>query len=288
MSADSQPDKPRPRTVLDKDDVLTGLFASWDGIDSVLSGLSDEQWQTPTALPGWTVHDVVAHIVGTEMMLAGEPMPESSTDFAAKDHVHNEIGVLNERWVEHLRAEPPQTLLAQYRDIIARRKAALEAMSTDEWNTVTLTPAGPDSYGRFMRVRVFDCWFHEHDIRDAVGAAAADDQLTGSDSRLALEEMASSMGFVVGKKGQAPEASRVLIRLTGPLSREFRVAVDGRAALVDDFGSADPTAVITVDGRQFARLAGGRPMLADVAQSIDYDGDAELGRRIVANLAYVI
>jgi uncharacterized protein (TIGR03083 family) len=286
MSADSQPDKPRPRTVLDKDDVLTGLFESWDGIDAVLAGLTDEQWQTPTALPGWTVHDVVAHVVGTEMMLAGEQLPDAPAD--QPPYVHNEIGALNERWVQHLRGESPKSMLATYRDVTARRKAMLTAMSEDEWNTVTLTPAGPDSYGRFMRVRVFDCWFHEHDIRDAVCTPSADAELAGSDSRLAFDEMATSMGFVVGKKGKAPEGSRVLIALTGPLAREFRVAVDGRAALVEDFGNDEPTVAIRLDGRQFARLAGGRPMIPAAPQAIEYEGDADAGARIVENLAYVI
>ena len=45
-------------------------------------------------------------------------------------------------------------------------------MSDEEWNAVTMTPTGPDSYGRFMRIRVFDCWMHEEDIRDGVAAAA--------------------------------------------------------------------------------------------------------------------
>ena len=283
-------DAQRPRTVLDKDEILTGLFASWDAIDALLAGLSDEDWQTPTSLPGWTVHDVVAHIVGTEMMLAGTPTPEPDGDVTAREHVHNDIGALNERWVEYLRADSPTELLAKFRDITARRKAMLSAMPVEEWNTVTFTPAGPDSYGRFMRVRIFDCWMHEHDIRHAVSRAATDADLAGADSRLALDEMASSMGFVVVKKGKAPHGARVLIALTGPLSREIRVAVneEGRAAVVGDFGGAEPTIGITVDGLQFTRLAGGRPMLAERAQSIDYAGDAAAGARIVENLNYVI
>ena len=279
-------DAERPRTVLDKNDVLAGLFASWDAIEALLAGLTDEQWQAPAPVPGWTVHDLVAHMAGTELMLSGEPNPE--IDVTGRKHVHNEIGVLNERWVEHLRTKTPAQMLAIFRDITARRKAALTAMSEQEWNAVGFTPAGPDSYGRFMRVRVFDCWFHEHDIRDAVGKPAGDEGLTGPDSRLALDEMASSMAFVVGKKGQAPEGSRVLIALTGPLSRVFRVAVDGRAALVEDFGDAEPTAMIGIDGLQFTRLAGGRPMLAGRSKGIDYSGDVEVAKRIVENLAYVI
>ena len=58
-------------TVLDKDDVLEGLFASWDSIAALLAGLSEDEWRTATALPGWDVHDVVAHMAGTESMLLG-------------------------------------------------------------------------------------------------------------------------------------------------------------------------------------------------------------------------
>src|SRR5262249_53218986 len=59
----------RPVTNLDKSDVLGGLFAVWDEIDTVLAGLTEAQWQAQTPLPGWTVHDVTAHLIGTESML---------------------------------------------------------------------------------------------------------------------------------------------------------------------------------------------------------------------------
>ena len=281
-------DAEKPRTVLDKNEVLTALFASWDAIEALLAALPDDAWQTPTSLPGWTVHDVVSHVLGTELMLSGEPNPEPEVDVASREYVHNDIGALNERWVEQLRPESPAAMLAKFRETTTRRKAALSAMPVEEWNTVTFTPAGPDSYGRFMRVRVFDCWVHEHDIRDAVGRPAADGELSGPDARLALDEMVTSMGFVVGKKGKAPDGSRVLLNLTGPVAREIRVAVDGRAALVEDFGDAEPTVAITVDGLQFTRLAGGRPLMAGRAADIEYAGDVEAGKRIVENLAYVI
>jgi len=100
--------------------------------------------------------------------------------------------------------------------------------------------------------------------------------------------MAACMSFVVGKKGQAPDGSRVLLKLTGPLSREIRVAVDGRAALVEDFGGAGPTTVVTLDGLQFTRLAGGRGLVDYRPADVEYAGDDAVGKRIVENLAYVI
>jgi hypothetical protein len=95
---------------------------------------------------------------------------------------------------------------------------------------------------------------------------------------LALDEVAASMGFVVGKLGGAPEGSRVAIELTGPLQRNINVSIEGRGKLVDDFGDAAPTSTIAMDGLLFTRLAGGRTPLAQHADAIMYGGDEAVGR----------
>jgi uncharacterized protein (TIGR03083 family) len=272
-------------TTLDKSDVLAGLFAVWDEIDDVLADLSDEQWQAQTPLPGWTVHDVTAHVIGTESMLQGVATPDAGIDVSTLNHVRNDIGVLNERWVRKLRGVSPADMLEKFRATTARRREALSDMPDGEWNQITATPAGPDTYGRFMRVRTFDCWMHEHDIRDALGQPA--ENPVGETSRLALDEMAASMGFVVGKLGGAPDGSRVAIELTGPLARIINVDVRGRARVVDEF-DADPTSTITINGLLFARLAGGRTTPAQHPDAVIYGGDEAVGRRVVEHLNYVI
>lgn len=275
-------------TRLDKAEILGGLFTVWDDLDRLLTGLPDEQWTAATSLPGWCVHDVVAHVIGTESMLQGVPTPEADVDVTTLDHVRNPIGELNECWIRRLSGEQTTDVLDRFRSITAERRAALAAMSEDDWNAPTVTPAGPDSYGRFMRIRVFDCWMHEQDIRAAVSRPASDAELAGPAGQRALDEVAASMGFVVGKLGKAPEGARVAIELTGPLGRVIRVAVDGRAAVVDDFGGDAPTTVIRMDGLLFTRLCGGRADAAASPTDVTYDGDAEVGRRIVERLAYVI
>ena len=276
----------RPVTILPKRDVLSALFASWDDIDSLMTPISEEQWRTASTLPGWTVHCIVSHIVGTESMLLGKETP--AADLSGVDHVRNDIGALNEGWVQHLNGESGAGLLQMFRTVTGKRRAALTAMPDDEWIAGGFTPAGPDSYGRFMRIRVFDCWMHEQDIRDALHKPSSDEGLSGPAPRMALDEVAASMGFVVGKRGKAPAGSRVAIELGGPLARTIRVAVDGRATVVDDFGGADPTTVIRLDALQFTRLCGGRFLPAARTAEIGFDGDAEVGQRIVENLNYVI
>ena len=273
-------------TQLDKREVLDGLFGCWDEIDELLAGLSDEQWDAQTDLPGWRVHDVVSHLIGTESFLAGVPAPTPDCDVSQLPHVHNEIGVLNECWVRHLHDEPPSAMLEKFRTVTRERRKALIAIDDDVWNQTSVTPVGPDTYGRFMRVRTFDCWMHEHDIRNAVGVWASDAVLTGAPAQEALAEITATLGYVVGKLGGAPDGSRVEFALTGPLQRTLRVAVDGRARVVDEFDD-DPTTTIGLDAVLFTRVAGGRTTAAENMNAIEINGDSDLGRQVVERLRFV-
>jgi uncharacterized protein (TIGR03083 family) len=272
-------------TELDKADVLAGLFGTWDSLAALLSGLSEQQWQSPTPLPGWCVHDVVAHMIGTESTLQGIGVPDADFDVSTLDHVRNGVGEVNEVWVRHLRAESGADLRRRFSSVTADRRERLTEMSVDDWNAPTPTPVGLESFGRFMRVRLFDCWMHEQDIRDGVELPSSDAELRSPAARLSLDEIAATMGFVVGKLGKAPDGSRVAIELTGPLARTIRVAVDGRAQVVDDFGGLDPTASIRLDGLLLTRLAGGR---TDTVSDVEFGGDAEVGSRVVEHLNFVI
>ncbi len=275
-------------TTLDKSDVLPGLFADWDSIDALLDGLPESDWQAATPLPGWCVRAVVSHIIGTESFLEGIAPPQPDIDVKALEHVRNDIGAMNECWVHHLSGEPGSSVLERYRALTGKRREALQSMSDDDWNAPTPTPAGMDSYGRFMRIRVFDCWMHEQDIRMALQRPSSDDELDGPALRLSLDEIAATMGFVVGKLAKAPDGSRVQFDLTGPLPRSIRVSMDGRAQVVDDFGGLEPTATIRLDALQFTRLAGGRPMCPARAQDIELGGDKDLAAHIVERLNFVI
>ncbi|GBG36612.1 maleylpyruvate isomerase family mycothiol-dependent enzyme [Mycobacterium montefiorense] len=278
----------RAVTTLDKPDVLNGLFAVWDSIDALLAALPEAQWRAVTPLPGWDVQGVVSHIIGTESFLEGVSAPEPDIDVKALDHVRNDIGAMNECWVRHLGGQSGSSVLAKYRAVTEGRRDALRAMSEQDWNAETFTPAGPDSYGRFMRIRVFDCWMHEQDIRMAIQRPSTDAELQGSASQLSLDEVAATLGFVVGKRAKAPDGSRIHFDLTGPLTRSIRINVDGRAQLVEDFDGREPTATVRADALQFTRLAGGRPMCPARPQDVELAGDADVAARIVERLNFVI
>jgi uncharacterized protein (TIGR03083 family) len=277
----------RPAPRLDKREILDGLFGCWDDIDELLSGLSEQHWIAATALPGWRVQDVVSHIIGTESFLLGIPAPEPDCDVSALPHVHNEVGAMNECWVRYLHDEAPAAMIERFRAVTAERRKVLEAMDDDAWNKVGPTPLGAEAYGRFMRVRTFDCWMHEQDIRYAVGVWAADEQVASLPALHALEEIKDALGRTVGKLAKAPDGSRVAFELTGPLQRTFRVAVNGRGQVVDEF-DADPSTTIQLDAVLFARLGGGRTTARENMTAIEITGDEALGRQVVERLTFVI
>ena len=278
----------RPITQLDKSDVLSGLFAVWDAIDAQLEGLPETGWHAATPLPAWNVQAVVSHMIGTESFLSGVAAPEVDMDVSGLDHVRNDIGAMNEAWVRHLSAESGNHVLEQFRAVTNDRREVLASLGEDDWNAVTPTPAGMDSYGRFMRVRVFDCWMHEQDIRVALQRPSSDEELDVPASRLSLDEIAATMGFVVGKLGKAPAGSRVLFDLTGPLARNVCVSVDERAQVVDDFGGQESTVTIRLDALQFTRLAGGRSLCPARTQDIEFGGDADVATQVLEHLNFVI
>ncbi|MFT3661893.1 MAG: maleylpyruvate isomerase family mycothiol-dependent enzyme [Gordonia sp. (in: high G+C Gram-positive bacteria)] len=268
-------------TRVPKDPVVDALREEWSTLDALVSGLDDAQWSAASTLPGWTVGDIVAHIVGTERSLRGEQV-EAIRDVAALDHVKNPIGELNERWLDHYRARSRDELMTDFRTVTQDRLTALEGMTEREWDAEGFTPAGPDSYGRFMRIRIFDCWVHEIDIRDSLGLGAPDDPMPATSAR---KEMVASLPFVVGKRAGAAPGSAVTVEFTGLAPRTVHLAVEDRAAVVPALsGPADTT--LTVDLIDYVRLIGGRP--AADPERVRISGDRELGEKIVTSLHYMI
>lgn len=270
------------RAQQEKDRVVELLGSEWSVIADLMAALDADAWSRP-ALPGWTVHDVLAHLIGTERALAGATFPDMpGVDLGA--HVRNDIGRANEAWVMSLRGRSHAGLLADFRAVTADRLASLRAMPPEEFNAPSWTPAGQATYARFMQIRIFDCWMHEQDIRTAVGAPGNEG---GAAAEQALGEVVLALGYIVGKRGRAPDGSSVLIRLTGPVRRDLHVVVEGRARVVQAI-EGEPTASLTLSSSLFLRLAGGREDAAAALPSVGLGGDAALARQLATNLAYTI
>lgn len=271
-------------TIVEREGAIAALSEEWDALFELADQLAPDEWQRETSCPGWTVKDQVSHILGTESMLLGRPAPDVDISHRT-GQLRNDIARFNEVWVESYRPRPPAEVLADLRAVVGERRAQLDGMDQADFDAESFTPAGADTYGRFMRIRVMDTWFHEQDIREAVGRPG---HLEGLAPSTAMSEVMAALGYVVGKKAGAPPGSSVRFVLTGPVATTMEVEVNERARLVDAL-AGEPTVTLTLPGERFLRMAGGR--VADPERcvgEVEMSGDLELGAAIVRNMAFTI
>jgi uncharacterized protein (TIGR03083 family) len=261
----------------------------WTDIVDVCGDLTEDQWDLPTDCPGWSVKDNVSHMIGTERMLLGE-QPAEGTDVAGNAaHVRNDIGRANESWIATYSDWAGKEVLDEFRAVTQKRMMALSGLSNEEWEKEGFTPEGPGPYRQFMEIRVFDCWYHDQDIREALDRPG---YLEGAVADLSIDRIPKkALGYVVGKKAGAPPNTTVVFDIHGlpQIVAAISVPPEGRAVLLDA-APADPTVRIATDRRTFTRLAGGRWSgdEARVKGAVRVEGDEALGNRIVDNLAFTI
>ena len=264
--------------------VIEQLDRVWGSIVDLLDELDDAEWDLPTELPGWSVRDVVSHMIGTERMLAGHPSPAPPSSFG--DHVRNPIGEVNEAWVEERRGRPGSDVAAEFRAITAERLEQLRAMTPEQFDEVGFTPEGEGPYRSFMAIRVFDCWEHEQDVRRATDRPG---HLDGPVAAASVQKVTNGLGYIVGKKAGAPDGTTVVFDITGPLPMILPVFVDGRANILDREPS-ERDVTIHLDTEAYNALGCGRWTAEHALASgrARLDGDQDLGRRVLDSMAFTI
>ena len=270
-----------------KDRTVAALGEVWTSLGELLGELSDDEWRLPSRRFPDGVCRTTCRTSSAPRRCSPASRGRASRSTAKPiEHVRNDIGAFNEQWVESLRAVPPNEVLSRFRELTGARLAALDAMTDAEWNAESFTPAGKDTYGRFMQIRVFDCWLHEQDIRDAVGRPGHE---TGLAVDVVLDEMATALGFVVGKKAGATSGQSVTFALTdgGAVVRELHVEVAERAAVVPAL-SGPATVTLTMPIGVMTRRCAGRVGPDDLLDQVAIDGELDLASRILDNQSYTI
>ena len=183
---------------------------------------TDEQWQLPTPCPGWSVGDVVAHLVDIEQMMAGSARPEHEPDWSSLPHVQADFGRFTEVGVDVRRAHAREDVLAELQETIELRRSQLDAVPE---GAEVIGPFGnPTTMDRLLRIRIFDTWAHQQDIRAALGQ---DDGWDTPAAAVSQEQIVRALPYVWARTVGAPEGTTVRIEMTGP-EHVARRGRDGR------------------------------------------------------------
>jgi uncharacterized protein (TIGR03083 family) len=205
--------------------IVNALDETWSTIDKVVRLQRPDAYDAQTACPGWSVRDVLSHLLGFEMMLQGAPVPPY--DGPWPEYVHNPIGEINEAFVRVHRAEPGIEVLNQFRAVAGKAIHNLRALDDEAWEKVGWSPEGERPYHRFQETRVLDSWIHLQDIRDAL-LEPADDH--GVAEEIVVNRFEAALPFILGKKMKAQDGTVVHVNLTGRLARTIILATDARSS----------------------------------------------------------
>ena len=253
----------------------------WQAVNDLLDLLEqvpEEEWATPTDLPGWDVRACVAHTAHLEGILAGNP--EETADVGEPPHVTGFMGLYTEIGVVNRRDASADALIKELREVVTKRHTALLAdPPTDGDAKPELIFGGvPWTWRTLLRNRPLDVWMHEQDVRRAV---ARPGNLDGVAAKHTADYLAESLGYVLGKKVGAPAGTSLVLDMAGSAPFGFEIDASGRGRRVTP--PPEPTVTLHMDRESFIRLAGGR---CDAEPGhVTVDGDQALGARVLASLA---
>ncbi len=261
------------------------LAETWGALAEVCSDLSDAEWALPTECPGWDVQDQLSHLIGIELAIMGQPVPEWEGPMG--EHVKNDFAATNERFVAVRRGLPGPVVRTEFVEVTTTRLAQLDALSAADWAELGWSPIGEVPRAEFMTVRVYDSWVHEQDVRLALDRPGGSGNVA---SQISLDRVQGAMPFVVGKKAACPDGTAVRFDVDGPGhdARAFTVGVEGgRARPVG--AEVTPTVTLSLSSIDFMRLGCGRTTAAEVeaAGGVAVEGDARVGFSVLGAMNFM-
>ena len=148
------------------DDVLHDLTAEFERLESILSGLSDAQWQVRSGAPDWTVFEVVVHLAITEegvtQTLAGPTGTWTHRDRPLDAAVDDNVRAVH---------ATPDEILARWR---AARHASVAALRAADPHRPVRWAAAPLKPQTLATTRLAEHWAHGLDITEPLGIAFPD------------------------------------------------------------------------------------------------------------------
>ncbi|MER8057522.1 MULTISPECIES: maleylpyruvate isomerase family mycothiol-dependent enzyme [unclassified Streptomyces] len=255
---------------------------SVDAISEMVQPLAESEWNRRTPCPGWSVRDVVSHVIGLDCELLGDPRPIHSLP---RDlfHVANEHQRYMEMQVDVRRHHTAPEMTAELEYTVIRRNRQMRNENREPGATVRGPMGREITLEHAYRTRAFDVWVHEQDLRTALGRPG---NLDSPGAHVTRDFLLDALPKIVAKDADAPRSSAVVFDVHGPVEflRTIRVDIQGRGTL-ETAPALGPVASLILDWETYVRLACGRVTPEAVADRVKTEGDQELAEAILRNFA---
>ncbi|MFF7641608.1 maleylpyruvate isomerase family mycothiol-dependent enzyme [Streptomyces canus] len=253
---------------------------SIEAISELVTPLVEGEWNRRTPCPGWSVRDVVSHVIGLDCEMLGDPRPIHSLP---RDlyHVTNESQRYMEMQVDVRRHHTAPEMTSELEYVIIRRNRQLRNESRDPGTKVRGPLSTELTLADAMRQHAFDVWVHEQDLRTALGRPG---NLDSPGAHIARDVLLAALPDIVAVKADAPRSSAIVFDVHGPVEflRTIRVDIQGRGTL-ETVPALGPAAALSLDWETYVRLACGRVSVEAAADRVKAEGDPELTSAILRN-----
>ncbi|MCQ4194814.1 MULTISPECIES: maleylpyruvate isomerase family mycothiol-dependent enzyme [Streptomyces] len=246
---------------------------SIEAISELVQPLAEAEWNRRTPCPGWSVRDIVSHVLGLDSEMLGDPRPIHTLP---RDlyHVTNDHQRYTEMQVDVRRHHTAPEMTSELEYMIIRRNRQLRNESRDPGTKVRGPLSTELTLEEAMRRHAFNVWAHEQDLRTALGRPG---NLDSPGAHVARDALLDELPAVVAERADAPRSSAVVFDVHGPVEflRTIRVDIQGRGTL-ETAPALGPAATLTMDWETYFRLACGRVSLQASADRIKTEGDPDL------------
>jgi uncharacterized protein (TIGR03083 family) len=253
---------------------------SIEAISELVTPLVEGEWNRRTPCPGWSVRDVVSHVIGLDCEMLGDPRPIHTLP---RDlfHVTNDHQRYMEMQVDVRRHHTAPEMTSELEYVIIRRNRQLRNESRDPGTKVRAPLGTEQTLADAMRQHAFDVWVHEQDLRTALGRPG---NLDSPGAHIARDVLLAALPDIVAVKADAPRSSAIVFDIHGPIEflRTIRVDIQGRGTL-ETVPALGPAASLSLDWETYVRLACGRVTVDAVADRVKAEGDPELTSAILRN-----
>lgn len=169
--------------------------------ETVLAGLSDEQWAAPSRCEGWTVRDVVVHVTGVnafwqlsvQMGLAGNPTRFLGTFDPA---------VTPSQMVSATDPGTNADVLARFVESNDGFLGAIDGLADEGWVALAEAPIGHVPIHLMVQHALWDSWIHERDVALALGLPVAEAADEVRSSLIYAAAVSPALAFGVGGSTQ--------------------------------------------------------------------------------------
>jgi uncharacterized protein (TIGR03083 family) len=207
---------------------------------TVLADLSEDEWRHPSRCEGWTVQDVVTHLVSTngfwalsiQSGLAGAP----TQLLGAFDHVATPA-----RLVDQAGGTSPAETLAQLTSSTEALVALIEGLDAAGWAVLAEAPPGHLPVWLVADHALWDGWVHERDIVLPLGRSPWVD----ADEVLTCLRYGAALGRAFQACAGAGEPGTVVLQVRDP---DARVVVTATTDAVRSHDGPAPDDAVHGDG----------------------------------------